>query len=55
MLEKEQGIHLLSKLCTILIIEADFNAANKILFGERMMDNVRKYKLMPEEIFSEKN
>jgi hypothetical protein len=28
---------------------------NKIVFGERMMDNVRKYKMMPEEIFSEKN
>lgn len=36
-------------------MEADFNGMNKIIFGERMMDNVRKYKLMPEEIFSEKN
>ena len=36
-------------------MEADFNAANKIVFGERMLNNARKYKLMPEEIFSEKN
>jgi hypothetical protein len=34
-------------------MEADFNAANKIVYGERMLDNARKYKLMPEEIFSE--
>eukprot|EP00804_Cyclotella_cryptica_P001408 CCRYP_003664-RA/>CCRYP_003664-RA protein AED:0.86 eAED:-0.58 QI:0/-1/0/1/-1/1/1/0/232 len=35
-------------------MEADFNAANKILFGRRMLDNVRQYSLMPEEIFSER-
>ncbi len=36
-------------------MEADFNATNKILYGQRMLDVVRKYKLMPEEIHSEKN
>jgi hypothetical protein len=35
-------------------MEADFNAANKIIFGQRMLNNVRKYNLMPDEIFSEK-
>jgi hypothetical protein len=35
-------------------MEADFNAANKIIFGQRMLNNVRNYKLMPDEIFSEK-
>eukprot|EP00956_Cyclotella_meneghiniana_P026049 scaffold55510_cov37-Cyclotella_meneghiniana.AAC.1 len=54
MLEKVMGVRLINKLRAILLMEADFNAANKILYGERMMDNVRKYKLMPEEIFSER-
>ncbi len=36
-------------------MEADFNATNKIIYGRRMMDTARKYKLMPEEIFSKKN
>jgi hypothetical protein len=55
MLEKEKGNKLISKLRAILLMEADFNAANKIIFGIRMLDNVRQYKLMPEEIFSEQN
>jgi hypothetical protein len=54
MLEKVMGVKLINKLRAILLMEADFNASNKIIFGERMMDNARKYKLMPEEIFSEK-
>ena len=36
-------------------MEADFNCTNKIIYGERMMDNARKYNLIPDEIFSEKN
>eukprot|EP00804_Cyclotella_cryptica_P016228 CCRYP_005722-RA/>CCRYP_005722-RA protein AED:0.48 eAED:-0.79 QI:0/-1/0/1/-1/1/1/0/198 len=54
MLEKQAGVCLLSKLRAILLMEADFNAANKILFGQRILDQVRKYRLMPEEIFSER-
>jgi hypothetical protein len=54
MLEKTMGVKLITKLRAILLMEADFNASNKIIFGERLMDNARKYKLMPEEIFSEK-
>eukprot|EP00804_Cyclotella_cryptica_P024558 CCRYP_020750-RB/>CCRYP_020750-RB protein AED:0.34 eAED:0.06 QI:0/-1/0/1/-1/1/1/0/111 len=54
MIEKSPGVKLISKLRAILLMEADFNAANKIIFGQRMMSNVRKYKLMPDEIFSEK-
>ena len=34
---------------------ADFNFSNKILYGVRMMDNVRRFGLMPEDIYSEKN
>ena len=46
---------LITKLCSILSIEADFNASNKIICWVRMLDNARKYKLMPEEVFSERN
>ena len=35
-------------------MEADTNAANKIIFGTRMLQNVRKYELMPGEIYSER-
>ena len=36
-------------------MEADFNAANKIVYGNQMLANTRKYSLMPEYIFSERN
>ena len=54
MLEKTPGVRLLSQLRGILLMEADFNAANKIIFGQRMLQNVQQYKLMPDEIFSER-
>jgi hypothetical protein len=49
------GVHLVSKLCAILLMEADFNAMNEEVNGVRMLDKVQKFKLIPEEIFSEKN
>jgi hypothetical protein len=55
MLEKLFGCALITKLRSILLMEADFNATNKIVYGDRMLHNVRKYKMMPEEIYSEKN
>jgi hypothetical protein len=36
-------------------MEADFNATNKEVYGVRMLEEARKYKLVPEEIFSEQN
>jgi hypothetical protein len=36
-------------------MEADFNASNKIMYGVRMMNNICNHRLMPEEIYSEKN
>jgi len=53
MLEKMFGVRLVSKLRAILLMEADFNAMNKEVYGVRMLDNARRYKLIPEEIFSE--
>jgi hypothetical protein len=55
MLEKMFGVPLVSKLQAILLMEADFNAMNKEVYGVRMLEEARKYKLIPEEIFSEKN
>jgi hypothetical protein len=55
MLEKTLGVTLVSKLRAILLMEADFNATNKIMYRNRLMVNVRKHNLMPEEIFSKKN
>ncbi len=55
MLEKTLGNTLVTKLRAILLMEADFNATNKIIYGSRMLSNARDFKQMPEEIFSEKN
>ena len=55
MLEKIFGCALITKLRSILLMEADFNSTNKIIYGQRMLQTVRRYRLMPEEIYSEKN
>jgi hypothetical protein len=55
MLEKIFGCALKTKLQSILLMEADFNSTNKIIYGQRMLQVVRWYKLMLEEIYSEKN
>jgi hypothetical protein len=55
MLEKTLGVMLVTKLCAILLMEGDFNATNKIIYGRWMIENARRHHLMPEEIFSEKN
>jgi hypothetical protein len=55
MLEKTLGVTLVTKLRAILLIEGDFNATNKIVYGVRMLQNARNHNLMPEEIFSKKN
>jgi hypothetical protein len=55
MLEKIFGCALITKLRSILLMEADFNATNKTIYSFRMLANVRKYNLMPEEVYSKKN
>ncbi len=44
-----------TKLRSILLMEADLNAADKLIYGVWMLPNDRKYQLMPEEVFSERN
>jgi hypothetical protein len=53
MLENISGCQLINKLRLILLMEADFNSINKILFGIRMLIMVQLYGFMPDEIFSE--
>jgi hypothetical protein len=55
MLEKIFGCSLITKLRLILLMEADFNSTNKVIYGNCMLANVRKYKLMPEEVYSKQN
>jgi hypothetical protein len=55
MLEKILGCVLITKLRSILLMEADFDATNKLIYGNRMLATVRKHKLISEEIYSEKN
>ena len=43
----------MEKLRLILLMEADYNANNKEIIGNRMMGMVQEYSLMMEEIFSE--
>ncbi len=47
MLKKTLGVTLVSKLKAILLIKADFNATNKIVYGDRMMKNVCRFNRMP--------
>ena len=46
---------MITKLRSILLMEADFNTSNKVNYGVRMLANVRKYKLIPEEVYSKMN
>jgi hypothetical protein len=55
MLEKIFGCSLITKLWTILLMEADFDSTNIVIYGIRMLANIRKYKLMPEEVYSKRN
>ena len=54
MLEKIAGVAFVTKLRAILLMEADFNYHNRLIFGDRMMKLTRKNGLMPREVYSEK-
>lgn len=54
MLEKIAGVAYITKLRAILLLEADFNFHNKLIFGSRMLDLARQHDLVPEEIYNEK-
>ena len=47
-LEKKPGVRLLSSLCTIHMLKADFNTSTKQIFAQRTMDNALQAEQMPE-------
>jgi hypothetical protein len=50
MLEKTLGNTLVTKLRAILLMEADFNATNKIVYGSQMLNNAQEYKQIPGDL-----
>ena len=48
------GVTLVTKLRAILLMEADFNFHNKLIFGTQMLELARKHGLVQEEIYSKK-
>ena len=40
----------IQKLCTILLLEADFNALNKIIFNTRVMPAIEKLYCVPSKV-----
>ena len=55
MWKKIKGCLVVTKLHSILLMDAAFNAINKIIYGHRMMGNIRRHHMMPDEIYSKKN
>ena len=54
MLEKLAGITLVDKLRAILLMEADFNFANSLYIGKRVMEVVTSLNVIPSDLFSSK-
>ena len=54
MLETMAGLALVNKLRAILLMEADFNMHNKIIFGKQMLDSARAGGMIPDEHFGDK-
>ena len=51
MLEKEEGVVRVDKLRAILLLEADFNFATKLLVGKRMVESLEEEGALAEEQF----
>ena len=55
MLEKVPGNSLAEKLRAILLMEADFNFANRLFFNVRMMQKAEQSGQLPEELYGGRN
>ena len=55
MLEKLAGVIRVNKLRALLLMEADFNSVNKLIFGHRMIKQAEKHKRLPEELYSSRS
>jgi hypothetical protein len=55
MLEKKPGVIIVDKLRAIILLEADFNFANKLILGVRMMHNAEELGLVVPEALGSRN
>ena len=55
MLEKKEGEIRVDKLRVILLMEADFNFSNKLIFGSRMLKHAKQHHVLPGENTGSRN
>lgn len=55
MLEKEAGNIRVDKLRAILIMEADFNFLNKLIFGSRLVHQIEDHLRFPQELYGSRS
>ena len=55
MLEKSENDIRVEKLRAILLMEADFNFVNKLIFGHRMIQQCERYRRFPKELYGSRN
>ena len=53
--EKILGCALITKIRSILLMEANLNTTKNKIYGIRMLDLVSRHGLIPEELYSERN
>jgi hypothetical protein len=54
MLEKIAGVALINKLCTIMLMEADYNLNSKFIFGYQAQNKLLEEGYVPEEQYSQR-
>ena len=55
MLEKIENVIRVDKLRAILLMEADFNFINKLVFGHKMVQQCERFLRFPEELYGSRN
>ena len=55
MLEKIENVIRVDKLRAILLMEADFNFINKLIFGHKMVQQCESFSRFPEELYGSRN
>ena len=55
MLEKVENVIRVDKLRAILLMEADFNFINKLIFGHRMVQQCERQQRFPNELYGSRN
>jgi hypothetical protein len=51
MLKNQKGVHRINNLRAILLMEADFNFYNGLMFAKRMVDRAEQNSWIPQEIY----